>query len=206
MAERAESNTSKSAVGTSWRAMNSLENTLEDSISAAAMEGPTLSDFVREVADDAIEETHPGPFTGLEHTEIADARLPEAAGAGFTLSASAPSEARCADGADGDCDGLVDCADPDCGGRPPCAPFDAGASPDAGARLDAGTTPPLDGGTTTLLFDTRAQRLMGHRLSLTGTIRNCAGGPTPWGSWITSYTTPRWRESWIRPRLVSTSA
>lgn len=45
-------------------------------------------------------------------------------------------------------------------------------------------TPAL-GGTTTLLYDTREQRLVGHRLSLTGTIRNCAGGPTPWGSWVT---------------------
>jgi secreted PhoX family phosphatase len=44
---------------------------------------------------------------------------------------------------------------------------------------------PAVGGTTTLLYDTAAQELVGHRLSLTGTIRNCAGGPTPWGSWIT---------------------
>jgi len=40
------------------------------------------------------------------------------------------------------------------------------------------------GGTTTLVFDTRTQRLEQHSLSLAGTIRNCAGGPTPWGSWI----------------------
>lgn len=44
---------------------------------------------------------------------------------------------------------------------------------------------PALGGTTTLLFDTERQALVGHRLSLTGTLRNCAGGPTPWGSWIT---------------------
>ncbi len=44
---------------------------------------------------------------------------------------------------------------------------------------------PALGGTTTLLYDTREQRLVGHRLSLVGTIRNCAGGPTPWGSWVT---------------------
>ena len=58
-------------------------------------------------------------------------------------------------------------------------------------RLDPGTVydigergRPALGGTTTLLFDTREQRLVGHRLSLTGTLVNCAGGPTPWGSWI----------------------
>lgn len=44
---------------------------------------------------------------------------------------------------------------------------------------------PALGGTTTLLYDTVHQRLVGHRLSLAGTIRNCAGGPTPWGSWLT---------------------
>lgn len=52
--------------------------------------------------------------------------------------------------------------------------------------FDRGTgAGPALGGTTTLLYDTRGQRLVGHRLSLTGTLRNCAGGPTPWGSWVT---------------------
>jgi secreted PhoX family phosphatase len=46
-----------------------------------------------------------------------------------------------------------------------------------------GSTPCL-GGTTTLVYDTQSQQLERHWLSLTGTIRNCAGGPTPWGSWI----------------------
>jgi len=41
------------------------------------------------------------------------------------------------------------------------------------------------GGTTTLLYDTRTQALERHYLSLAGTLRNCSGGPTPWGSWIT---------------------
>lgn len=43
---------------------------------------------------------------------------------------------------------------------------------------------PSPGGTTTLLYDTGKQKLDAHWLSLAGTIRNCAGGPTPWNSWL----------------------
>jgi secreted PhoX family phosphatase len=40
------------------------------------------------------------------------------------------------------------------------------------------------GGVTTLVFDTGTQELRSQFLSLCGTLANCSGGPTPWGSWI----------------------
>lgn len=43
---------------------------------------------------------------------------------------------------------------------------------------------PALGGTTTLVYDTKTGELERHYLSLIGTHRNCAGGPTPWNSWI----------------------
>jgi secreted PhoX family phosphatase len=53
--------------------------------------------------------------------------------------------------------------------------------PFSGALYD----PAAGGGTTTLEFDTDAGRFITAYGSLSGTIRNCAGGPTPWGSWLT---------------------
>jgi uncharacterized protein len=45
--------------------------------------------------------------------------------------------------------------------------------------------PGAGGGTTTLSFDPEAGKFLASWASLTGTLRNCAGGPTPWGSWLT---------------------
>lgn len=40
------------------------------------------------------------------------------------------------------------------------------------------------GGTSTVIVD-RHGRVVEDYVSIGGTIRNCAGGPTPWGSWLT---------------------
>ena len=44
---------------------------------------------------------------------------------------------------------------------------------------------PCIGGTTTLVFNTETQRLEKQFLSFIGSQRNCAGGVTPWGTWVT---------------------
>ncbi len=49
----------------------------------------------------------------------------------------------------------------------------------------AGDRPLCPGGTTTAVYDTKSQKLVSQHLSLVGTLRNCSGGPTPWGTWIT---------------------
>ncbi|MEO1498502.1 MAG: alkaline phosphatase PhoX [Planctomycetota bacterium] len=75
-----------------------------------------------------------------------------------------------------------------------CLPAEGGGFGEAGVlaqkfdrRLiyDRHNYAPACGGVSTVVYDTQRQQVVRQFLRLAGTIRNCAGGPTPWGSWIT---------------------
>lgn len=42
----------------------------------------------------------------------------------------------------------------------------------------------LPGGTSTIIYNMSTRRVERQYLSLIGTVRNCSGGVTPWGSWL----------------------
>ncbi|MEL7110789.1 MAG: alkaline phosphatase PhoX [Pseudomonadota bacterium] len=77
-------------------------------------------------------------------------------------------------------------------------PFEVGQGVPSGVDADAifdiaPNGDPVAGGTTNLIYNTRTGQLEESFLSLVGAERNCSGGITPWGTWLTceeSRTTP----------------
>ena len=61
-----------------------------------------------------------------------------------------------------------------------------GSVPRLGSTIGAGShyDETAGGGTTTLVIDPRTRTIVRDFVSLSGTLINCCGGPTPWGSWI----------------------
>ena len=62
--------------------------------------------------------------------------------------------------------------------------FGKKAAPSSGVYDHGKNERALVGGTTTLVLNAKTHHVEKQYLSLVGTIRNCSGGITPWGSWL----------------------
>ena len=62
--------------------------------------------------------------------------------------------------------------------------------------------PTAPGGVTTLIIDPRTRELARDFVSAGGTLHNCAGGPTPWGSWITCEETTMGKDRFYSKRRL----
>src|SRR5215475_681262 len=64
--------------------------------------------------------------------------------------------------------------------------INGGMGRDGAAFGDAATAYDVKagGGVTTLIIDPKTREIVKDFVSLNGTLHNCAGGPAPWGSWI----------------------
>ena len=49
---------------------------------------------------------------------------------------------------------------------------------------DTGENGPCCGGTSTIVYNPKTRKVENEYMSLLGTLVNCAGGVTPWGTWI----------------------